>query len=187
MLTTDTDRSTSIDETKDLDGGISLENSMRRLSITSDESSYSFISRPSGANSLHSVRSFGSQDSLCADEGVQDVKTVELKEVTEIVKELSLNNADDKIGSNPVWAEFTGFVHSPTGPFRSEFGRLAQIKGWSKRVKQQQFIYLLSSEVAFYWGADEDKLEQYQEMCRDLGLTLIPSSVNQCKKVCSHF
>ncbi|USP73855.1 hypothetical protein yc1106_01129 [Curvularia clavata] len=175
-------RSTSMNATKDLDGGIALENSMRRLSITSDASSYSFISRASGANSLHSVRSLDSQDSSCADAGVRGVKTAELKEVIEMVRELSLNSSDDKIGSNPTWAEFTNFVHSPTAPFRSEFERLAQIKGWSKRVKQQQFISLLSSEVAFYWGADEDKLEQYQEMCRDLGLSLIPSSVKQCKK-----
>lgn len=162
---------------------------MRRLSITSDTSSFSVISRASMANSFGSVRSFDSQDSFGEQPATEDViyiapesgsglKTAECKDVAETVRELPLNGSDGKVESNPAWAEFTGFVHSPTAQFKSEFERLARMKGWSEQEKKQQFVSLLSSEVAFYWGVNEDKLEQYQEMCHHLSLTPIPGSVS---------
>jgi hypothetical protein len=192
MLTNDAGRSATADKTKALkDGGVRLEDSMRRLSIISDTSSFSIISR---ADSFDSVRSFDSHEPFEEQSAAGDVSHVDLdsvsgpeskehKETIEKFGELSLNSSNSKADINPAWAQFTDFVHSPTAHFKSEFARLAHMKGWNKKMKKQQFVALLSSEVAFYWGADEDKLEQCQEMCRHLGLTLIPGTVTQCKKV----
>lgn len=171
------------------DGGIHLEDRMRRLSIISDTSSFSVISR---ADSLDSVRSFDSHESFEDLGAAVDVpvslnpasvsETNEYKDPIESERKPSLSSSECKADSNPAWAEFTNFVHSPTAHFKSEFERLAHIKNWTGNVKRQQFVSLLSSEVAFYWGTDGDKLEQHQEMCRDLGLTHIPGTVTQCKK-----
>ncbi|EMD89217.1 hypothetical protein COCHEDRAFT_1215972 [Bipolaris maydis C5] len=172
------------------DGGIHLEDRMRRLSIVSDTSSFSVISR---ADSFDSVRSFDSHESFEDLGAVVDVpvplnpasvsETNEYRDPVESERKPSLSSSECKADSNPAWIKFTNFVHSPTAPFKSEFERLAHIKNWTGSVKRQQFVSLLSSEVAFYWGTDGDTLEQYQEMCRDLGLTHIPSTVTQCKKI----
>lgn len=178
---------------------------MRRLSITSDASSFSVISRISRANSFDSVKSFDSQISLDSKNNVQlaprsaastdSHNTVAqqkpaagpgsagCEEMTQMVGKLSLSGSTDKKGSNPAWDQFIGFKHSPTAPFKSEFERLAQTKGWGDSEKQRQFVTLLSSEVAFFWHADEDKLYHCQDLCRDLDLGAMSNTVTQYKKV----
>ena len=85
---------------------------------------------------------------------------------------------------NPVWNDFTDFVHHPNAPFKEEFERLARIKGWDRRTKRQNLITLLRTEVEFYWSSnDVDKLECYQYLCREMGIEQIPCTVTQARKV----
>ncbi|RAR03830.1 hypothetical protein DDE82_004917 [Stemphylium lycopersici] len=90
-------------------------------------------------------------------------------------------------GSNPAWSKFPNFVPSPAASFKSEFGRLAQGQGWSKKQKRKQLVALLTSEVTFYWGADEGKLSHYQELCEDLGIKDVPTTITKCKKALKPF
>ncbi|CAN9141763.1 unnamed protein product [Alternaria alternata] len=84
---------------------------------------------------------------------------------------------------NPVWNDFTDFVHHPNAPFKEEFERLARIKGWDRRTKRQNLITLLRTEVEFYWSSnDVDKLECYQYLCREMGIEQIPCTVTQARK-----
>ncbi|CAN9104086.1 unnamed protein product [Alternaria alternata] len=138
-----------------------LTNHMRKLSVNSDASSFSVISRTSRANSFGSVRSLCSDrsgdggylrisvgslsrsiaDSQCTALSLNTVKSLdELSGGVEILnydQSISMDAATDDgdTGSNtsgrenPVWNDFTDFVHHPNAPFKEEFERLARIKG----------------------------------------------------------
>jgi hypothetical protein len=189
---------------------------MRKLSVNSDASSFSVISRTSRANSFGSVRSLCSDrsgdggylrisvgslsrsiaDSQCTALSLNTVKSLdELSGGVEILnydQSISMDAATDDgdTGSNtsgrenPVWNDFTDFVHHPNAPFKEEFERLARIKGWDRRTKRQNLITLLRTEVEFYWSSnDVDKLECYQYLCREMGIEHIPCTVTQARKV----
>lgn len=196
-------------------GGIDLTERMRRLSIGSDASSFSLISRTSRANSFESVRSINSDQSHEA-EGLstspQPPPNTEVSDSTDLQNSvLSLDTVKSleeisggveipdtasehsdaeseasslELDENPAWSEYTNFVHRPDASFQSEFERLARTKGWVGRIKRQHLVELLTSEVEFYWGADDvDKLEYYQFLCQEMGVKQIPLTVTQAKNV----
>ncbi|KAI4920266.1 uncharacterized protein J4E92_008484 [Alternaria infectoria] len=193
-------------------GGIDLTDRMRSLSIGSDTSSFSVISRTS-ANSFESVRSINSDqsheaeglstspqpppnpevsDSTDLQNSVLSLDTVKsLEEISGGVEipDTASEHSDAEseassleLDENPAWSEYTNFVHRPDASFQSEFERLARTKGWVGRIKRQHLVELLTSEVEFYWGADDvDKLEYYQFLCQEMGVKQIPLTVTQAK------
>ncbi|KAI4655591.1 hypothetical protein J4E93_000305 [Alternaria ventricosa] len=174
-------------------GGIDLTDRMRSLSIGSDTSSFSVISRTS-ANSFESVRSINSDQSHEA-EGLstspQPPPNTEVSDSTDLQNSvLSLDtvksleeisggveisdtasehsDAESEASSlefdeNPAWSEYTNFVHRPDASFQSEFERLARTKGWVGRIKRQHLVELLTSEVEFYWGGDDVDKLEYYQ------------------------
>ncbi|KAI4634703.1 uncharacterized protein J4E88_001290 [Alternaria novae-zelandiae] len=193
-------------------GGIDLTDRMRSLSIGSDTSSFSVISRTS-ANSFESVRSINSDqsheaegfstspkhppntevsDSTDLQNSVLSLDTVKsLEEISGGVEipDTASEHSDAEseassleLDENPAWSEYTNFVHRPDASFQSEFERLARTKGWVGRIKRQHLVELLTSEVEFYWGADDvDKLEYYQFLCQEMGVKQIPLTITQAK------
>ena len=211
------------------EGGVSLEDQMCSLSMTSDTSSFSLVSRTSRANSFHSVKSIDSQQSTSSQKdpvGPRSRASTEssgsvgphdtvissavnaLRGLSIVDKIPDISHAQGKThdsaglpahkpeyklelrpkiveghASNPAWSKFANFVPSPAASFKSEFGRLAQGQGWGKKQKHKQLVALLTSDVTFYWGEDEGKLSRYQELCEDMGIEDVPTTITKCKKV----
>ncbi|KAG9192029.1 hypothetical protein G6011_10763 [Alternaria panax] len=208
-------RSITTDSTLDADpatqtGTLNLVDHMRTLSVGSDASSFSVISRTSRADSFDSVRSLNSIQSrevgdLRLSDGprspsitnswestdsrntVLSLNTVnslgELSGGVEIPKYNSNTTTDTVVNGvdssldisgqdaveNPAWNDFTDFVHRPNAPFKEEFERLALIKGWNRRIKRQNLVALLRTEVEFFWSSDDvDKLECYNQKGKQL-------------------
>jgi hypothetical protein len=202
---------------------LDLTDRVRSLSIGSDASSFSVISRTSTANSFDSVRSLNSDqsheeevfsaspqpqshadtsDSIDLQHSVLSLNTV--KSLEELSGGVEITDGDRSIledtatedsdlesegfsgesHENPAWDEFTNFVHRPSASFKSEFERLARIKGWTGRAKRQHLVELLSTEVEFFWDIeDTDKLEHYQFLCQEMGIKQIPLTVTQARNV----
>ena len=84
---------------------------------------------------------------------------------------------------NLAWYGWANFKPNPDATFKSDFQRLALMQEWSQQMKREQLIHLLSSEVTFHWDADGDKLMQWKQLCKDMGIEDNLTTVTQCKKV----
>ncbi|KAF1836204.1 hypothetical protein BDW02DRAFT_567253 [Decorospora gaudefroyi] len=91
---------------------------------------------------------------------------------------------DPEPKATPDWYTFDGFVPSPTASFKSEFERLARHERWEGgRLKRHHMIELLKAEIFFHWDMRAQKLYHWQELCEELGIEKIPTTMTQCKKV----
>jgi len=90
-------------------------------------------------------------------------------------------------GSNPYLQAFPEFTPDPRASVVTEFERLAGIKRWrptSKKYRSQRRKYLLSEYDLNLGNLDkENKLEDFQELCRKLRIKNVPTSITKCKKV----
>jgi hypothetical protein len=90
-------------------------------------------------------------------------------------------------GSNPYLQAFPEFTPDPRASVVTEFERLAGIKRWrpsTKKYRSQRRQYLLSEYDLNLGNLDkENKLEDFQELCRKLGIKNVPTSMTKCKKV----
>lgn len=78
------------------------------------------------------------------------------------------------------------FVPDPTSAFTSEFDRLATHMQWTKGSKAytKQRAEAVAEELNSQYG-HTSKLEGWQELCSDVGISPVPPSIRQCKKVCT--
>jgi hypothetical protein len=81
------------------------------------------------------------------------------------------------------WLQFPGFVPQPKASFKSEFGRLAKKQCWNTKTKQKHQVEALTSEIDFHYGKCLDKLDRWQQLCKDVGIENIPTSITKCRKV----
>lgn len=77
------------------------------------------------------------------------------------------------------------FDYEPTAPLLDEFRRLALNRGW----KDQDQVYrterqkCLGSAFDQYFGKGSRNLEGWQDLCRDVAIEPVPSSITKCRKV----
>jgi hypothetical protein len=179
-------------ETPELD----LVDQMRRLSVGSDRSAFSFISE---APTVRSLDTDGSVDG-----GINVVSatpaTHEAGMNTLVIRERAADpviaNSEDEATAaqnisstdsptstvSPFWYQFAGFVPNASATFRSEFKRLGDNQAWSTETKRERKPEALTAEIAFHYGTSMTKLDRWQELCEDVGLEDIPTSITQCKK-----
>jgi hypothetical protein len=80
---------------------------------------------------------------------------------------------------------FADFDRDPTASIASEFGRLAIQNDWKKGSKKyrKQRAELIEYEFGVHFGSNLHSLEDWEALCKAVGITDIPSSITQCKKV----
>jgi hypothetical protein len=65
------------------------------------------------------------------------------------------------------------------------FNRLAIREGWSKKQRNKHRPDAIAGELEVFYGTNAEKLEKWQELCRDVGIE--PGTSNKkCKEVCRH-
>lgn len=83
------------------------------------------------------------------------------------------------------FAEFTDFTYDPLSGLKSNFERLASQRGWGEKLKKKRWSACQTfCFTALYGGnADKDKLEKWQDLCREVRIVEPPTSISGCKKV----
>ncbi|KAI8974260.1 hypothetical protein BD414DRAFT_517640 [Trametes punicea] len=80
------------------------------------------------------------------------------------------------------------FERDPTALLADEFRRLALINGWGKKSvkykneRKEFYGAAVSKDFAAFWGTTESRLDAWQDLCRLLGFTEIPTSIKKCKQ-----
>lgn len=184
--------------------------SRRRLSNSSDnsvasvDSDYSVIYGPSSVQSLDTNGSvFGGV--------LLDIKNASLEpaqnEIAAATSETQLSDALDNLtvsaavpmtgGPSSVpddsqsvprasdfWYQYPGFEPNPIAPFKHEFWRLCRHVGaQSKNEKKNLQTEALTAEIKHHYGANLSRLDRWQELCEEVGIEKIPTSITQCQKV----
>lgn len=83
------------------------------------------------------------------------------------------------------FAEFANFKYDPCSGLRCNFDRLASQRGWGKKLKKKRWTECQTScFTALYGGkTDKHKLEKWQDLCREVRIEDLPTSISGCKKV----
>ncbi|KAF3048737.1 hypothetical protein E8E11_002500 [Didymella keratinophila] len=184
--------------------------SRRRLSNSSDnsvasaESDYSVINGPSSVQSLDTNGSIAGGVLLdlmkASVEPAQNEAPVSSSEnqLSEALDGLNLSAADSTTGAHSsatddpqtppkasgFWYQYPGFEPNPRVPFKHEFGRLCKHVGaQSKKEKKNLQTEALTAEIKHHYGANLSRLDRWQELCEEVGIEKIPTSIAQCQKV----
>ncbi|KAL6299686.1 hypothetical protein BKA93DRAFT_741902 [Sparassis latifolia] len=82
------------------------------------------------------------------------------------------------------WDSHPDFNHDPHAPIRTEFRRLAVIRHWGKRTPQyrDEWAQCCVEEFGEHYGRSE-RLEGWQSLCGEVGITDVPTSIKSCKKI----
>jgi hypothetical protein len=181
---------------------------MRRLSVGSATSSYSFISEARSVLSLDTNGSVNGGISIDAPtinalQTCLEVLTVVNNKFESINHDEASTNttgpatatyvSDEQPDASttssqpslpsPYWLQFFGFEPSPTAKFKKELARLAKHENWSNKEKRKQQVKALAAEIAHHYGTHLNKLNRWQQLCEDVGIDVVPKSITQCRKV----
>ncbi|KAL6711227.1 hypothetical protein ACN47E_005758 [Coniothyrium glycines] len=184
-----------------------LMDSMRRLSLSSDASSYSFISEGSTSLSVVSLDTNGSVVggvvlAKSPKSSISRTKTKKKQTHPRIIRTDGISGSVIATGDDheekahppesstsaerpecsPFWKQFPGFTPVPTATFKDEFARLAKHQGWSTKMKRAEQNVALTAEIRYHYGTCLTKLDRWQELCEETGIENIPTSITKCKK-----
>lgn len=85
--------------------------------------------------------------------------------------------------ASPFWYQYPGFEPDSRAPFKHELGRLSKHLGSRTRKEKKELqAQALTAEINFHYGAHMNKLDRWQELCEEVGIEKIPTSINQCQK-----
>ncbi|KAJ4412338.1 hypothetical protein N0V91_000809 [Didymella pomorum] len=183
--------------------------SRRRLSNSSDNSVASAGSDYSVINGPSSVQSLDTNGSIAGGVLLELMKpSLEptQKEAPTTTSETQLSNALDSLDlsvdsmagahagttddpksslkASDFWYQYPGFEPNPRAPFKHEFSRLCKHVGaQSKKEKNNLQTEALTAEIKHHYGANLSRLDRWQELCEEIGIEKIPTSVSQCQKV----
>lgn len=90
--------------------------------------------------------------------------------------------------ASPFWYQHPGFEPDPRAPFKHELGRLCKHVGAkTKNEKKTLQTEALTAEIKYHYGASMSRLDRWQELCEEVGIEKIPTSITQCQKVQDDF
>jgi len=98
------------------------------------------------------------------------------------------------------FSQFQDFVYDPSQSATSEFKRLCKSSGWissesllseveddeqtkKRRRAENLFKNALVKQFNSIYGTDEDRLEAWKDLCGRLGVSEIPETLTECRKV----
>lgn len=82
------------------------------------------------------------------------------------------------------FAAYPNFIPDPHLPLLENFNRLAKAQGWRKeRRRKERQIYLLGQYTIHLGEISTGKLQKWQNLCHELRVDPIPTSITKCKKV----
>ena len=126
--------------------------------------------------------------SLPLDSALPLTRTISLPEVPTL---LTNSTEISNMAEQAYFSRFQTFAPNPDATLIENFQRLAISKNWgkkSKKFKEERKSYMLALADTHLGSIDRggtaERLVALQELCEELGVKPVPSSINQCKKVC---
>jgi hypothetical protein len=90
----------------------------------------------------------------------------------------------DTASTAPNWfAQFHDFTYDAPAGVRSNFRRLAEVRGWGGRPRNRRWAECQIAQFGNLYGTDHEKLEAWQALCREVYIKNPPGSIKGCKKV----
>ncbi|KAF2444630.1 hypothetical protein P171DRAFT_472669 [Karstenula rhodostoma CBS 690.94] len=82
------------------------------------------------------------------------------------------------------FSNFAGFQYEPSSGLRRNFDRLASQRGWGRKLEKKRWTECQTTCFAALYGgdADKNKLEKWQDLCREVHITDPPDSISGCRK-----
>lgn len=112
--------------------------------------------------------------------------TISTKDVSADAQSSATDDAPSPDKASPFWYQYPGFEPDPQAPFKHELGRLCKhVKAQTKKEKKDLQAQALTAEIKFHYGAHMSRLDRWQELCAEVGIEKIPTSITQCQRVCS--
>jgi hypothetical protein len=97
---------------------------------------------------------------------------------------MSDTDSSNSVSSTPDWfTQFDQFTYNSNAGIGSKFNRLATTRQWGTRLKMSRWIECPSIVFESLYRTDTTKLEIWQELCREVHVGEIPSSIKKCKRV----
>jgi hypothetical protein len=81
------------------------------------------------------------------------------------------------------FSQFPDFTPKVDANFTAQFKALAISQGWSNKEKSKYRVEAIQEEFDHLYGTDTSKLEKWQQLCREVGISDVPNSITKCKKV----
>ncbi|KAH7088221.1 hypothetical protein FB567DRAFT_627973 [Paraphoma chrysanthemicola] len=83
------------------------------------------------------------------------------------------------------FSSYPNFTYDPSTSLPSNFTRLATAKRWGPKLKYKRWIACQTVLFDALYGTDVTKLDKWQDLCREVGITDVPGSIKKCKKSAS--
>ncbi|KAF2633689.1 hypothetical protein BU25DRAFT_381337 [Macroventuria anomochaeta] len=188
-----------------------MERSRRRLSSSSDnsaesaESDFSFISAAPSIQSLDTngsiiggivlgLESVSLENTENAPPTASTTETqhsrtpttlaLSAEDTTAAVQSGATDDDQSPPKASPFWYQYPGFEPDPRAPFKHELGRMCKHVGAkTKKEKKDLQTKALTAEIKYHYGAHMSRLDRWQELCEEVGIEKIPTSITQCQKV----
>lgn len=110
--------------------------------------------------------------------------TLSTKDTTPVLQSGAKDDVQSPDRASPFWSQYPGFEPDPRAPFKHELGRLNKhLQVQTKKEKKDLQAQALTAEIKFHYGAHISRLDRWQELCREVGIEKIPTSITQCQKV----
>ncbi|KAJ4365990.1 hypothetical protein N0V95_000367 [Ascochyta clinopodiicola] len=94
------------------------------------------------------------------------------------------DDAQSEPNASPFWYQFPGFEPDPRASFKHELGRLCKHLGAKSEGDRKDLqTEALTAEIKFHYGTSMSRLDRWQELCEEVGIERIPTSITQCQKV----
>lgn len=83
------------------------------------------------------------------------------------------------------FSAFANFAYDPGSGLKSNFDRLATRRGWGQKLKRKRWTQCQTTCFTALYGGDADlnKLEKWQDLCREVHIADPAESISGCKKV----
>ncbi|KAH7077674.1 hypothetical protein BKA63DRAFT_592903 [Paraphoma chrysanthemicola] len=81
------------------------------------------------------------------------------------------------------FSTYPNFTYDPSTSLPSNFTRLAVAKRWGLKLKHKRWIACQTVLFDALYGTDVTKLDKWQDLCREVGITDVPGNIKKCKKV----
>lgn len=100
---------------------------------------------------------------------------------------MSDTDSSNSIPSVPEWfTQFNLFTYNTNAGIKANFNRLAKARQWGTKLKMSRWIECQATVFDSLYGIETTKLEMSQELCREVHVDEIPTSITGCRKVSTY-
>jgi hypothetical protein len=79
--------------------------------------------------------------------------------------------------------KYPPFIYDLNAGLKANFERLSNDRNWGESLRRKRWAQCQMEEFSYAYGKDTNKLESWQSLCREVGISDPPESITKCKNV----